>query len=149
MSKKIDNLEKLNIDNFENGQEPSSDSLDERLFAFFESDNVPNNINIELKNKIYKEAKCSKRKIALWWMPAVLNTTIALAGIVFSIILYFIVRIGGSHTIIPNIINNISVFGIKVIILLGSVDIILGWLSTAIIIPIASGRNLSNGVKVL
>ncbi len=149
MSNNIDNIEALNMDNFENGREQMNDSMDELLFSLFDSDNVPDNINLELKNKIYQEAKCSKRKIALWWMPAVLNTTIALAGIVFSIIFYFMIRIGGSHTIIPNIINNISVIGIKVIILFGSVDIILGWLSTAIIIPIASGRNLSNGVKAL
>lgn len=130
-------------------QENIENSMDARLFALFDDVSVPDNINISLKNKIYYEASCGKRKIDLWWMPAVINTAIGLAGLIFSFLLYFMIRIGGSHTIIPNIINHLSVLSLKLVIIIACADIILGWLSTAIIIPIASGHTISKGIKAL
>ncbi len=130
-------------------QKNIEDTMDERLFALFDNVSVPENVNAALKDKIYEESYRSKKKIDLWWMPAVINTVIGLVGLIFSMILYFIIRISGSHTIIPNIIDSLSVLSLKITIIFAGVDIIMGLLSTAIIIPIASGRNLSKGIKVL
>ncbi len=145
----IKNSRSLKESTIKVNEEHLNDSLDDNLYAVFENDNVPDNLNITLKNRLDHAASLSKRKIELWWMPAVINTVIALAGVVLSIVLYFMLRIGGSYTIIPNIINRISVLGFKMVIILACADMLLGWLSTAILIPLASGRGLTKGINIL
>lgn len=127
----------------------SVDGLDTMLYHIYESDNIPDHVNIALKNRIAYEAAYGKKKIELWWLPAVLNTIIASIGIIFAIILYQVAVIGGSYTIIPNIIGKVSELSLKVILLWAIADMFLGWLATVIVIPIASGKKFFGGVKML
>lgn len=126
-----------------------NDELDERLYHLFSNDEVPKDVNITLKNKITYEESFGKKKIDLWWMPAVINTVIACMGLLIAVVFFEMARIGGSYTIIPNIISKISEMGLKVIIIWACSDMILGWLATAIVIPIASGKSIRRGIRML
>ncbi|MCR5702802.1 MAG: hypothetical protein K6G76_11755 [Lachnospiraceae bacterium] len=119
----------------------NNEDMDIRLQELYASDNVPDYLNIALKNKITAKAATEKKKIELWWLPAVLNTVIAVIGIIFALVLFEMARIGGSYTIIPNIINKASELTLKITLLGALVDLIIGWLATAIIIPVAKNNN--------
>ena len=126
-----------------------TEDMDTMLYHLFSNDDVPSDVNITLKNKITYEAMYGKKKIELWWLPAVINTSIAFLGIIFAVVFYEMARIGGSYTIIPNIIDKTSELGLKMILLWACGDVLLGWLATAIVIPIASGRHIKGSIKML
>jgi hypothetical protein len=50
-------------------------------------------------------------------------------------------RIGGSYTIIPNIINKTSELALKITLIGALIDLLAGWLATAIMIPAAKNNN--------
>lgn len=128
-------------------QNENNDELDNQLYHLFSNDDVPEQVSISLKNKIAYEAVREKQKIELWWLPAVLNTAIAITGIMFAVVIYWLARIGGTYTIIPNLIGKISEFGLKVVLALAYGDVLFGWLTTAIAVPIASVGSVKNTLK--
>ncbi|MBR1599083.1 MAG: hypothetical protein IJ661_09260 [Lachnospiraceae bacterium] len=134
---------------YEPSNKSINDELDNHLYHLFSSDNVPKDVNITLKNKITYEAMYGRKKIDLWWLPVVINTVIAFMGIIFGVVLYEMARIGGSYTIIPNIIGKTSELGLKLILMWSCGDMLLGWLATAIIIPVASRKHIKGSIRML
>ncbi|MBE5923798.1 MAG: hypothetical protein E7271_04920 [Lachnospiraceae bacterium] len=119
----------------------NNSDIDTKLQELYTSDNVPDYLNIALKNRIAAKASTEKKKIELWWLPAVLNTVIATIGIIFTFVLFEMARIGGSYTIIPNIINKTSELALKITLIGALIDLLAGWLATAIMIPAAKNNN--------
>ena len=118
-----------------------TEDMDTRLYKLFENEKVPDELNVALKNKLMYEAGFGRKKIDLWWMPAVLNTVITIVALLLSVLFFELARIGGSYTIIPNIIDMLSAISFKIVFVIAFIDILIGWLATAIVIPAASGRN--------
>lgn len=138
-----------NNKDIQNNIKSMNDELDNRLYHLFSNEDVPKDVNITLKNKIAYEAMHGRKKIDLWWLPAVINTVIAFMGIIFGVVLYEMARIGGSYTIIPNIIGKTSELGLKLILIWSCGDMLLGWLATAIVIPVASGKHIKRSIRML
>ena len=138
-----------NNKDIQNNIKSINDELDKNLYHLFSNDDVPKDVNITLKNKITYEAMYGRKKIDLWWLPAVINTVIAFMGIIFAVVLYEMALIGGTYTIIPNIISKTSELGLKIILLWACGDMLLGWLATAIVIPVASGKHIKRSIRML
>lgn len=125
-------------------QNENIDELDNQLYHLFSNDDVPEQVNIAIKDKINYAATNQKIKPELWWLPAVLNTAIAITGVMFAVVIYLLTRIGGSFTIMPNLIGKISELGLKAVLALAYGDMLFGWLTTAIAVPIASEGSVKN-----
>lgn len=112
-------------------QRINENRIDNMLKQAYRHENVPESVNIRLRNQLKCKEAITEKSISVWWLPALLSTVIAVAGFVIAFILYLIVNLSGDF-IMPNLVHVVSTSFIKLEWIGMAVQIAISWLVTII-----------------
>lgn len=95
---------------------------------------VPEEVNIRLKNRIACQKAAGEGRISFWWLPAVVNTVISAAGACLIYLVYVLVNIKGADFCMPNLLEFISGAWLKLHLVVVIAEMVLSWFFTFICI---------------
>lgn len=106
--------------------------LDEMLKTAYSKEKVPEDINIRLKNQYACRVAMEEKSISFWWLPAMLSTILAVAGLAISLLVYLIIQMKSADYIMPNLVHLISKGLLQMELIVTVFQIGISWVFTAI-----------------
>ncbi|MDE6434802.1 MAG: hypothetical protein K2L07_11320 [Lachnospiraceae bacterium] len=106
--------------------------LDEMLKTAYSKEKVPEDINIRLKNQYACRVAMEEKSISFWWLPAMLSTILAVAGLAISLLVYLIIQMKSADYIMPNLVHLISKGFLQMELMVTVFQIGISWVFTVI-----------------
>ena len=104
------------------------DMIEDMLQSAYAKESVPDEVNERLKRELAKRKE--KPPVSLWWMPATAYTVISAALGLILCLVYLVVNIQGSRWLMPNLLQLISEYWLKLNLIFIVLGTAVSWIVT-------------------
>lgn len=119
--------------------------LEQLLQSAYAIDGVPKEVNIRLKNQLACQKAMEESRVSLWWLPAAAGTVVSIAFGLILFLAYVIINIKSDSFWMPNLLQLVSAFWLKLHLAFLAAEIIISWIVT--ILGVWKG-NLVQGARI-
>lgn len=110
----------------------NADMIDDMLASIYSEERAPQDVKVRIQNRLACQKVMETKGVSFWWLPATMMTVISFAIAVMLCMFYVVVNMNGSQSLMPNFLQFVSEFFLKIHLVVLGVQVLLSWLVTLI-----------------